>query len=196
MMRDLSKLWPQFISVFLMALLSITIFTGLEGIWTGMEEVIDDYYEETNLCDIRGYGDFSDESKLEEFKNNPNIKDITRSIDYVVSCEINNTVTDTKMISIEDVSTLNPRIISGENFEKDKQGLFLDNEYAKQNNISLGDNIDISYNNVSHSIEVVALVANSEFIYYTGSSIESMPNPKCMVMALYPIVKRKIFSAN
>ena len=33
--RDFVKLFPQFISVFMMALLSVTIFAGFESTWTG-----------------------------------------------------------------------------------------------------------------------------------------------------------------
>jgi len=178
MRRELLNLWPQFISVFLMALLSVTIFTGMEGVWTGMELTTKKYYNETNLCDIWAYGTFTDNDKIDECKKIPEIKGITSSMNVVVNCDLVNDSTDIKLISIEDNSTLKPKTLSGKNFTTNKNGIFLDNEYAVKNGISVGDKINIEYNNLTYSIKVAALIMNSEFIYYTGSSTESIPNPQ------------------
>ncbi len=41
--RDLRNNWQQFFSVFLMSLLSVLIFVGLQGAWHGLEESLDKF---------------------------------------------------------------------------------------------------------------------------------------------------------
>lgn len=65
MRRDIAQLWVQFFSVFMMAVLAITIYSGMEGVWYGLKCEVEDYYRATNLADVwvngrrhyRRYGD-------------------------------------------------------------------------------------------------------------------------------------------
>ncbi len=51
MIRDIFKHKTQFLSIFLMAFLGVFVFTGISGEYIGLEDNINDYYEETNLAD-------------------------------------------------------------------------------------------------------------------------------------------------
>ena len=50
--RDLRKNWQQFFSVFLMSLLSVLIFVGLQGAWHGLEKSLDSFISSSNVPDI------------------------------------------------------------------------------------------------------------------------------------------------
>ena len=49
--RDIKKLWPQFFSVFIMAMISMTIFAGMGCVWKGMQVSSNEYFDDTNLAD-------------------------------------------------------------------------------------------------------------------------------------------------
>ena len=47
--KDVYELWPQFVSVFVMAMLSIAIYAGMSAVWTGMQQTYDKYRDDSNL---------------------------------------------------------------------------------------------------------------------------------------------------
>ena len=51
MIRDIMDYKIQFISIFLMAFIGVSVFTGMYIDTTNFETTLDDYYEETNLAD-------------------------------------------------------------------------------------------------------------------------------------------------
>ena len=47
LLRDLRQNWQQFFSVFLMSLLSVLIFVGLQGAWHGLEKSLESYLKQS-----------------------------------------------------------------------------------------------------------------------------------------------------
>lgn len=52
MFRDLLEIKVQIFSVFMMTMLGMAIYTGIEGVWNGMEHQGKSYFKETNLADL------------------------------------------------------------------------------------------------------------------------------------------------
>ena len=57
MFRDMKLYKVQFISIFLMSLLGVFVFAGINGEWYGMQKEIDKYYADTRLPDFWVVGD-------------------------------------------------------------------------------------------------------------------------------------------
>ena len=51
LVRDIAQHWTQFVSVFVMATLSMVIYAGLEGAWRGMEQEVADFEHVATLPD-------------------------------------------------------------------------------------------------------------------------------------------------
>ena len=51
MLRSVRQFKLQFVSVLLLAMLSVMIFSGLEGVYNGIETQFDEFSQETNLAD-------------------------------------------------------------------------------------------------------------------------------------------------
>ena len=49
--KDFLQLWPQFISVLVMAALSVAIYCGMSSVWSGMNQSYSEYKEKINLAD-------------------------------------------------------------------------------------------------------------------------------------------------
>ena len=52
MRRDLMKNKTQFISIFLMSLLGMLVFVGIDAESSGAAYASDNYYRQYNLCDL------------------------------------------------------------------------------------------------------------------------------------------------
>lgn len=50
MLREIKIYWSQFISVFLMALIAIAVFSGMAAVWNGLDVSTKKYVEETKLA--------------------------------------------------------------------------------------------------------------------------------------------------
>lgn len=52
MFRDIWRLKSQFLSIFIMCALGMLIYSGIEGVWNGMEQEETAYFKDSNLADI------------------------------------------------------------------------------------------------------------------------------------------------
>lgn len=50
LLRDVKNNWAQFFSVFLMALLSIVVFVGLQGAWHGLQDSVGSFINKSTLA--------------------------------------------------------------------------------------------------------------------------------------------------
>lgn len=179
--RDITKLWPQFLSVFMMSLLAITIFSGMEGVWNGMNVVSEKYYNDTNLSDIWIYGKSISDNQFQKISDLDGVEDATRSMTLTLTYgEDSQEAKDVKTISVADTSTMKPLLREGTEFSTESDGIWLDESFADKNNISVGDDITLSYTaapiTITKDITVKGLILDSEFIFYTGSVTESVPD--------------------
>ncbi len=52
MLRDMRRQLSQFVSIFIMAMLGVLIYVGINSEWYGMQTESNRYYAETNLADF------------------------------------------------------------------------------------------------------------------------------------------------
>ena len=69
LLRDLRQNWQQFFSVFLMSLLSVLIFVGLQGAWHGLEKSLESYLKQSELPVVWVQARQIDESKIKQLNN-------------------------------------------------------------------------------------------------------------------------------
>ena len=83
-----------------------------------------------------------------------------------------------KLNAMDNTDCLKPYLIKGEKYNVDSDGIWIDNSFAKENNIKVGDSIKLNFKNKKEQFKVKGLVLDSEYIYYTGSLSETVPNHK------------------
>ena len=74
MLRDIKGNISQFITIFLMVLIGIFAYTGIEAYMLGMGNSADKYYKENNLQDLDVYGNLTNKD-IENIKKLDNVKD-------------------------------------------------------------------------------------------------------------------------
>ena len=74
MFRDIRKNLSQFIAIFLMIMIGIMAYSGIEAYMDGMQKTSDKFYTENNLYDLSVMG-LLNHDDLEKIKKIDNVKD-------------------------------------------------------------------------------------------------------------------------
>lgn len=178
MRRDILSMWSQFFSVFMMALIALTIYSGMEGVWYGLKLEVEAYYKDTNLADGWIAGKIISDQDIEKILNINGIENIDSGME--VSASISNEKnTNIQLISVENTNLFQPYIITGDDYEEGlSDAIWLDYSFAAERGYELGDVIKINYNDIEKEFRIEGLILHSEFIYYTGQSGTTVPNHK------------------
>lgn len=175
MFRDIKNNLSQFITIFLMVAIGVMAYFGIEAYMSGMQETADKFYTENNLQDLNVVGINFTESDLKKIKSIDNVKDAERKL------SITGITNDDKTLLLNFIEENNISkfyVKDGEKFDKNKSGVWLDEFYAKENNISVGDKILIKYDSFSKEEVVLGLINVPDHIYDTKDSSELYPNRK------------------
>ncbi len=156
--RDFAASLPQFFSVFMMVAVSVTIYSGMSAVWTGMAGSYAAYAEQTNLADAYAAGEAFPEDSIEEVRRLPFVSKAAGSL--LVRAE--GGAADEKnafYVNTFDDATLevmSPLVRSGEPLGQDASergdgGIWIDEDYANAHGISTGDLVTLDGNDVTPS---------------------------------------------
>lgn len=175
MLRDIKFNLSQFITIFLMIFLGVMVYSGIRSYMDGMERSANKFYTECNLQDLNVIGaNFSSED-LDKIKSFDHVNGVERKL--VVSGIMESDEDRTLQINfIESNEICKFYVVNGEAFEKDKKGLWLDEYYANNNNISVGDTIKIKYDNTVLEEVVLGLVNVPDHVYDVKDEATLFPN--------------------
>jgi len=174
--RDIKESLSQFISIFLMATIAISILVGLDSMGATMDTHSKEMYQSTHLSDIWV-------SII-----NPTEKDMwklgsTRGIEKAEKRFTTNVLTNLqdkptlKLYTTSEKSTLDiPYITQGT--VAGIGGAVLDESFAKAHNLQIGDSISIEINDRWMDFEIDALALSSEHIFSIKDATTLQPNPE------------------
>lgn len=176
-LRDIKQNKMQFFNIFIMVFLGVFVFAGIHAYMDGMEESADKYYKDNNFQDIWLSGEsFSDED-LEKVKNTENVKDAERMLTINTELENKDDVTlDTNFIESNNISKM--YVVDGEEFSKDKKGVWFDSYLAKNLDLKVGDEITFTYQNMKMTEKIVGLVNTPDHVYFVKDDTEIFPTHK------------------
>ena len=174
MFRDIRKNFSQFLTIFLMVMIGIMAYSGIEAYMDGMKKTSDKFYTENNLQDLNalGYLNHEDLDKIKE-------------IDHVNNAELKlsvNATTDNdktlllNYIESNDISKF--YVIEGEAFDVNKSGIWLDNFYCLENNINVGDTVLVKYESMQVYEKVLGRINVPDHLYDTRDESELYPDRK------------------
>lgn len=172
--RDIKKNLSQFITIFLMIMIGIMAYSGIEAYMDGMKNTADKFYTENNLQDLNVVGMLS----KDDLEN-------TKKLDYIKNAEGKISVTaltdndKTLLLNfIEENEISKFYVFDGIEFDKEKSGIWLDNFYAKENNIKVGDTVLVKYDTLELYEEVLGLINVPDHLYDTRDESELYPDRK------------------
>ncbi len=173
MFRDIKKNLSQFITIFLMVLIGVMVYTGIEAYMSGMSDTADRFYSENNLFDLQAVGNNFTKEDIQIVKNMDNVNDAERKLSVTA------TSNDDKVLLLNVIESNNISkfyVVKGIEFDANKAGVWLDNYYATSNNLTIGDTIKIKYDNLSLDVEILGLINVPDHVYDTKDESELYPD--------------------
>lgn len=181
MLRDIRNNKVQFASVFLMALLGIMIYSGIEGVWLGMDENSAAFYERSDAVTDWVYGTDLTEDDLDDIRDLSYVKQASLSMQldcsHVVGSGDDEKTYHLQLNTFPDTKMNRPHIVSGEDFTKDGDAAcWLDSNYADEHHITVGDKLLLRYMGLEREVKVKGTIISAEYVSYTGSKTTLNPN--------------------
>lgn len=176
MRRDLLKMWTQFFSVFMMALLAVTIFAAMEGMYNGLDNELKDLYSRTNATDAVVYSKNTTDDEMDKIRKLDYVNNASASMSAIV--KLKDSDKDMKVIATDDYSISKPYIAKGKMIDSDSDGILIDKGYSEENNLAVGDYITLTVKNRNQKLKIDGIMIHPEYVYYTGSSVSFSPDHK------------------
>ena len=186
-LRDIWKNKSQFITIFLMVFLAVFAFAGVHAYMDGMKESSKVYYKNQNLQDIWLTSENFDKDKLEEIKNIDNVKDVERILTIksnVIDSErftnkntnkpISDLVIECNFIESNNINKM--YLVEGEEYSREKKGLWLDYYLAKNIGIKVGDELELSIEGNNFKEKVLGLVEVPDHVYFIKDESAIFPD--------------------
>ena len=177
MLRGLKNNLAQYITIFLMILIGVFAYTGIEAYMLGMQKSADIYYKKNNLEDFNVYGNFTNED-VAKVKKIYNVNEVNAKLTLPALGVVEGTNNKISVNFIEENTVSKFYIKDGVEFDKDNNGIWLDYKYAIKNDIKVGDTLEINYDKYKIKRKVVALITVPDMVYYTKSEDEVFPDHK------------------
>ena len=176
-LRDIRQNKMQFFNIFIMIFLGVFVFAGIHAYMDGMEKSADNYYKSNNFQDIWLSGENFSNEDLEKVKNTENVKDAEKMLTINTELENKDGVTlDTNFIESNNISKM--YVVDGEEFSKDKKGVWFDSYLAKNLDLKVGDEITFTYQNMKMTEKIVGLVNTPDHVYFVKDDTEIFPTHK------------------
>lgn len=176
-LRDIRQNKMQFFNIFIMVFLGVFVFAGIHAYMDGMEKSADKYYEINNFQDIWLSGENFSNEDLEKVKNTENVKDAERLLTIKTELENKDGVTlDTNFIESNNISKM--YVVDGEEFSKEKKGVWFDSYLAKNLDLKVGDEITVTYQNMKITEKIIGLVNTPDHVYFVKDDTEIFPTHK------------------
>lgn len=174
MFRDIKQNLSQFITIFLMVLIGVMVYVGIEAYMDGMTSAADNFYKNNNVQDLNVIGNLSDKD-LDKIKSLDNVKNAEKKL--VVNAIDKDDKDKTYLLSFIDSNNISKfHVMDGEKFDVNKKGAWVDNFYAEKNNLKVGDTIKIKYDTFSLEEKILGLINVPDHIYDVKDESELVPN--------------------
>lgn len=175
-LRDFWNLKSEFISILILAFLGMFLFTGLINASNGMKNTFDDWADESNLSDIWiNYIDLS-KDQYNNIKKINGVNDVQKQKVLDLNIGEDKNGGQIKVIVPEKNVISMPNVVNGKNFDTQKQGIWLDEEFANANNYAVGDKVKIWLENAPIEVNIEGLILSSNYVAYTGTDNNLIAN--------------------
>ncbi|MBR4719588.1 MAG: ABC transporter permease [Lachnospiraceae bacterium] len=190
MWRDLLKNKTQFISIFLMSMLGMGVFVGIDSESSGGAAAAEAYYKQYNLSDIwiQGAG-FTDEDVRTAGKVT-GVKNVEKRLALTgTSVDYDNAYMYINFMNSNEINKL--MLYEGDPYDEEEQGVWLEEWFARNNRISVGDTFSIKIDSIQIDAVVRGIIDAPDYVYYVSEEDMMYPNyNKCglafMSSEMYP----------
>ena len=162
--RDIWKNKSQFVTIFLMVFIGVMAYSGIRSYMDGMKISGDNYYFSNNLQDFDVISEDISDEELEQIKQIPHVKNAERKLVLTGSMVYREDRTiQLNFIDSNEISKF--YVVDGIAFDREKSGVWLDEYYAKNNNLVVGQTIRLKYGSGEVHEKIVGLINVPDHVY-------------------------------
>ena len=177
MLRDMIKNWPQFLSILILAFLSVFVYASIESLWYGIQKETDDYYKESNMADLWIYANNITKGDVNTLLSFGGIKETERRLSFTSTVDLpNDPSLEINVIEKNEISKCVITDGSYFSYYYSNNGILLNKSFADARGIKPGDEITLNVFNTDWKVKVSALMYNPEYIVYTGDITRTIPD--------------------
>jgi putative ABC transport system permease protein len=175
MFRDIKQNKSQFITIFLMVLIGVMAYVGIEAYMDGMTNAADNFYTNNNLQDLNVIGTGFTEDDLNAIKDISNVNNSERKLVInAINGDDSNKGFLVSFIESNEISKF--YVVDGISFDVNKKGVWLDNFYAEENNLKVGDFVKIKYDTFTLEEEILGLINVPDHLYDVKDESALLPD--------------------
>ncbi|MBR5347993.1 MAG: hypothetical protein IK125_02025, partial [Lachnospiraceae bacterium] len=180
MLRSIKQFKLQFAAVLLLAMLSVVIYSGLEGIWYGLETAFDSYVEETSMADEWVFATRITDADVDAILKTRGVSAVTKILRLSASASDADGRESYVSLDLPEGASENAmKLISGDAYDRASTlSVWIDADYAEENGISVGQTIEISCNGRTVRPQVAGIVMTAEHAHYVGTTDYYIPDHK------------------
>ena len=176
MIRDIRQNLSQFITIFLMVFIGVMAYSGIESYMEGMRETANNFYGDYNLQDLNVMGALSEEN-IDTIKKIDNVKNAEGKL--AVSGVLDNDNDITVLMNFIETNEISKfYIVEGKEFAQNEKGIWVDNFFAQENNLKVGDTLKIKYNGYIFEEEIKGLINVPDHVYDAKDESQLYPDHK------------------
>lgn len=176
MIRDIKQNLSQFITIFLMVFIGVMVYSGIESYMEGMKQTADNFYRDYNLQDLNAMGELTKEN-LDTIKQIENVKNAENKLVVNGVLEENNEVA-LQLSFIESNEITKFYIVEGNEFNVNTKGIWLDNFFAKENNLKIGDTLKVKYDGYVLDEKIIGFINSPDHLYDVKDGSQLYPDHK------------------
>ncbi len=175
LIRTIFKYKAQFISMIIMITIGAGIFFGFNIEWYSLQKNTDEFLKNTNYADFRIYSETGfTEKDIKAIKSSDKIENATRF--FSVNVSIKDTDKSVALTAVEDYEVSTMQIIKGDKYDKNSDGIWISDQFARKNGYTIGDEITLTYKTTEINGKIVGLVKASEYMICVADENQLMPD--------------------
>ncbi|MBQ8326321.1 MAG: ABC transporter permease [Lachnospiraceae bacterium] len=165
----------QFISMIIMIAIGVGVFVGFNMEWVSLEKDVTEFLDDTEYADYRIYNEmgFSKE-EIDAISGIEGVDAASRVLS--VNVGIKDTKDALSLFVVEDYVVSTMLVQSGEEYSEESDGFWISDKYAAKNNVSVGDEIVLTYRGMEIAGEVKGLVKSGEYLICVVDENQLMPD--------------------
>lgn len=176
MLRDIKQNLSQFITIFLMVFIGVMAYSGIESYMEGMKQTANNFYTNYNLQDLNVIGELTKEN-LDAIKQIENVKNAESKLVVNGVLEENSNITlQLSFIESNEISKF--YIVDGNGFNVNTKGIWLDNFFAEENNLKIGDTLKVKYDGYILDEEIIGFINVPDHLYDVKDESQIYPDHK------------------
>ncbi|MDR0848722.1 MAG: ABC transporter permease [Propionibacteriaceae bacterium] len=187
-LHDLWEFKTQFLAVAVMVALGTMVYVGVESVWLGMKDEGEAYFDETSLADLWVLGAGFSEQELSKVRGLPEVS----AVDIVTTTTATAPTVDARKGGTPYLLVMSPsstdisraHVFDGVDYSPSLDGIWLHHGFAVEHGFAVGDEITLKVGEQERQLTVRGLVFCPDFVSYTGSPSQVLPNHSVYSYAL------------